>query len=514
MRGLLTTLCLFFATTVVAETAEKVYYDAVEADGSLNGGVTLMTLPTRDVGTPPVLLEYTTLIDNGPSANRIDIVCVGDGYIESELVLYASHVENAIEDMFHTEPFARYATFFNVHRVDVVSSESGVDNDPVPGIYRDTALDMCFWCSGIERLLCVDVNKANDCASNAPDIDQVFAIANSTMYGGAGYTTSDLATFSGGNISAIDLAMHELGHSLGDLADEYHYGDGAVYHGPEPAERNISILDAVGMAASDTKWAQWLGDPGIGFDGLVNTYEGAFYCQYGIYRPTVNSKMRALGRPFNLPSVEGLLVEFYRTVRPIDDATPTDLVLSGDETVFVDPVDPIGFPLDVRWFLDGVPIAGANSDTLRIPELALSPGDYTLSVTVVDETEWMRDEGVRAQLLTQSLEWTLAVNPIASVEAPDFERPIRDLRCQPNPFNPRTTIQYRLDSATRIDVSVFDLAGRRVRTLLANAAQEVGLQSVQWDGHDDAGDVVAAGVYLCRVKARNWQESLPLVLSK
>ncbi|MHC4430065.1 MAG: M64 family metallopeptidase, partial [Planctomycetota bacterium] len=245
---------------------EKVFYDAPDDQGRLRGGYLYLpipeSLPPLESGGPVV-----TILDNGPPEDRIDFVYVGDGYLETELGLYAVHAQNELDDLLGQEPFFTYRNYFNAHLVDVVSNESGVDNDPVPGIERDTALDMGFWCSGIERLLCVNVSKAYQHANLAPGVDQVVAVANSTKYGGAGYTTSDLATFSGGNASAAEIAIHELGHSLGDLADEYDYGDGAVYNGPEPDDPNVSILDHDAMAQAGTKWAVWLGDPGVGFDG-------------------------------------------------------------------------------------------------------------------------------------------------------------------------------------------------------------------------------------------------------
>ena len=71
------------------------------------------------------------------------------------------------------------------------------------------------------------------------------------------------------------VALHEVGHSLGDLADEYFYTSD-TYTGPERPERNVSILDAAAMANSATKWESRLGDPRDGFDGKVNTYKGAY----------------------------------------------------------------------------------------------------------------------------------------------------------------------------------------------------------------------------------------------
>ncbi len=96
----------------------------------------------------------TTLIHYGSSSNRIDLVIVGDGYTPADLTTYAAHALNGVNDLFATPPFDVYQELFNVHRVDVISNESGVDNDPDQGINRDTALDMGFWCGGTERALC------------------------------------------------------------------------------------------------------------------------------------------------------------------------------------------------------------------------------------------------------------------------------------------------------------------------------------------------------------------------
>jgi hypothetical protein len=388
---------------------ERVYYDVPDSSGRLTGGFTMMPIAVPGAVAGDFDAPVTTIMDNGPPSNRIDFVFVGDGYLESQFGAYAVHVNNGMLNLFGQEPFATYMTLFNAHRVDVVSNESGVDNDPVPGIDRDTALDMGFWCNNIERLLCVNVTTAYQYAANAPQTDHVLAVANSTKYGGAGYSGSDLATYSGGNSSAAEVAIHEVGHSLGNLADEYDYDDGATYSGPERPERNISILDAAAMAAAGTKWADWLGDPGIGYGGLVSTYEGAYYCQYGIYRPTYNSKMRSLDVPVNLPSAEGLIIEIYKGVDPIDDATPTAQTLAGTEIVFVDPVDPVGHPLDVQWSLDGSPIPGATETTLDLGGLGLSFGDYELSVTVTDSTPLVRDESARSSWMTRTLNWDLFV---------------------------------------------------------------------------------------------------------
>ena len=188
---------------------EVVYYDGPMENGQLTGG--RVWLPAPDISNlPHVDGGYVTIIDNGPSTNRIDLVTVGDGYLADELGVYEANVLVSLYELFRMEPFATYATFFNAHRVDVVSSESGVDHDPTYPTWRNTALDMGFWCNGIERLLCVDVSAAYTHANAAPDVDQVLAVANSSKYGGAGYTSTIRLP---GNILRQQRFVHTSRHS-------------------------------------------------------------------------------------------------------------------------------------------------------------------------------------------------------------------------------------------------------------------------------------------------------------
>jgi formylglycine-generating enzyme required for sulfatase activity len=380
-----------------------VYYDYVE-NGRLKGGRTTIILPPLpDKGFMEVatLWNVTTFVDNGPTSNRIDIVFVGDGYTAVEMVDYANHTDNILSLFMAEEPIAAYSTYFNIHRVDVISNESGVD-EPDLGIYRDTALDMTYNCSGIERLLCVDVSKAILAAGNAPDVDHTLALANSTRYGGAGYPGSYLATLAGDNSSSVELALHEFGHSFANLADEYDYDDGSTYTGPEPTIPNVSIYTAQEQLNLQTKWYRWLNESN------VDTYEGAYYEQYGIYRPTYNSKMRSLNQPFEQINVERFIIEIYKIVSPIDDATPSSAMpLPCDTTFFVTPLQPADHNLDIQWSLNGQDVLGAT-DPNYTPDVSLLPvGIHDVAVRVVDNTSRVRDENAIANYLTASRQWQI-----------------------------------------------------------------------------------------------------------
>jgi len=402
-------LALSFSSAALAQRV-PVYYDSVE-DGRLTGGRIMIDLTDPrdqaifglDKSIEMIPWPVTTIVDNGPVANRIDLVIVGDGYTEGELGDYAAHVDNVISLFFTEEPLAAYSSYFNVHRVDVVSNESGVD-EPDYGIFRDTALDMTYNCAGIPRLLCVDVSKAAAAAAFAPDVGQILAVANSSRYGGAGYPFANLATLAGNNFSSVEIALHEFGHSFADLADEYDYGDGATYTGPEPIDANVSIYDAAAQLAEERKWYRWLDLPN------VDTYEGAAYCEYGIYRPTYSSKMRSLSRPFEEVNVEQFVRLIYEAVSPIDEATPTSAEpLSACTEFFVSPLSPTDAALDVHWSVDGVDVPGADEHTFVAYTPALDPGAHDVGVTVVDNTARVRDEAVRSAVMVGSRQWEVEV---------------------------------------------------------------------------------------------------------
>ncbi len=81
----------------------------------------------------------------------------------------------------------------------------------------------------------------------------------------------------------------------------------------------------------------------------------------------------------------------------------------------------------------------------------------------------------------------------------------------PNPFNPTTTIGFTSSAAARARLEIFDLLGRRVRTLL-DGAVEAGTTTLVWDGRDDADRPVASGVYFYRLTANDSMNSTKKML--
>jgi len=75
------------------------------------------------------------------------------------------------------------------------------------------------------------------------------------------------------------------------------------------------------------------------------------------------------------------------------------------------------------------------------------------------------------------------------------------LKASPNPLNPMTTISFDLGSRSRVDLRVYDISGKLVRTLVGGEFMDRGERSVQWNGMDDRGSKVASGIYIYRLQA-------------
>ncbi|MEZ5066944.1 MAG: cytochrome c peroxidase [bacterium] len=83
----------------------------------------------------------------------------------------------------------------------------------------------------------------------------------------------------------------------------------------------------------------------------------------------------------------------------------------------------------------------------------------------------------------------------------------------PNPLRTSTTLRYSLGRPGDVLVSIFDLQGRRIRSLV-NDPQDAGGHAVSWDGRDDRGESVGSGVYFYRVATGSASESGRVVLSR
>jgi hypothetical protein len=83
----------------------------------------------------------------------------------------------------------------------------------------------------------------------------------------------------------------------------------------------------------------------------------------------------------------------------------------------------------------------------------------------------------------------------------------------PNPFNPTTLVQYSLKENVNVKITVYDILGRIVKTLV-NEYQDAGYRSVMWDGTNSGGSQVSTGLYIYKIEAGSFIESKKMLLVK
>jgi hypothetical protein len=94
--------------------------------------------------------------------------------------------------------------------------------------------------------------------------------------------------------------------------------------------------------------------------------------------------------------------------------------------------------------------------------------------------------------------YTGEIIPAAVDDAPPQPLPL--IRAFPNPFNPSTAIEYTLAEPGTARISIYSIAGQKVRELVTEDMSN-GTHRTVWDGRDSRGKEVSAGVYIMRLKA-------------
>jgi len=83
----------------------------------------------------------------------------------------------------------------------------------------------------------------------------------------------------------------------------------------------------------------------------------------------------------------------------------------------------------------------------------------------------------------------------------------------PNPFNPVTTLRYDIPENALVNITIYDMLGRKVKTLI-NRTQDAGYKSVIWNATNDYGKPVSAGIYLYQIQAGEYISTKKMVLLK
>lgn len=238
------------------------------------------------------------LTNNGNSHNKIDVVIVAEGYGKKDARKMKEDFQKFAQYTLDQEPFKSRAGDFNIWGVGILMNESGV-TDPNNNRYVESAVGSTYNTFNMDRyLMTTNIFRLHDLLRGIP-YDHIIIMANCDTYGGG--AIYNYYAFSAVQEMSMWILPHELGHSIGGLADEYVEDDSNYnrrYVGIEPLEPNITSL-----VNFETKWKDIVPEgtaiptepvKGLGKrdNGPVGAYEGAGYLEKGCYRPCTQCMMR------------------------------------------------------------------------------------------------------------------------------------------------------------------------------------------------------------------------------
>jgi hypothetical protein len=204
-----------------------------------------------DRAAPPGAGELLPLQRSGEPADKVDFLILGDGYTAAERGKCEGDAKRLMELLFAVEPFTSRRADFNVWGLCPAAAESGVSR-PSTGIYRRSPVGTTYDAFRSERYILTFDNRAfRDIASQAP-YELVEIMTNSNTYGGGGIF-GQFATVAADSEWAPYVFVHEFGHHMAALADEYYTSDVAYEPAAdriEPWEPNVTAL----LDPAQLKW--------------------------------------------------------------------------------------------------------------------------------------------------------------------------------------------------------------------------------------------------------------------
>lgn len=400
------------------------------------------------IGLPGGIFSQTfrvdTLLYQGDTDYPINLVFLGDGFMEGELQDFRDIAEAYTALLFTVDPFRRFKPFFNAFAISVPSNVSGAATDPDNLI--DNYFGSAFGYAGIERLLVPTNNTAisNVLADNFPAYDQVFMLVNSLTYGGSGGWVATASLHE----DSPDIALHEMGHSFADLADEY-------WAGAQYAREAINMTQNTELET--LRWKNWYGDNDI---GLYAHAESPSW-----YRPHQNCIMRYLGEPFCAVCREGVIETIYEMTSPFKGHEPgiSSFEMSASSVVFkLDLNHPEPTSFERVWYLNEAQI-GAGADSMRIQSAELNQGLNKVKVIVTDTSYQIRpyenENYHRYEVI-----WDVSSGPLGTKQQTEILNHAA-LRIYPNPVEDQLTIEIRGAQAGETIIDLYDSRGRKIQRL-------------------------------------------------
>lgn len=370
------------------------------------------------------------LFTNGPTTNRLNVVVLAEGYMTNQLSGFLYDATNAVNNLLGQQPYQEYKRYFNAYAIFVASAQAGSDHPVSGGTLKNTYFNSSFDSYGISQLLTIPPNNYNGnysqgqgkvdtlLAALMPEFDLAVMVVNDPEYGGSGGTILITSV----NSLGPEIVVHESGHSLGGLADEYEIGAPAGHVWVEkPNATAITNRPAI-------RWNSWIlastpvPTPETSENStLVGLFQGAQYSASGWYRPKLDCKMNSFFTGFCEVCSEQLVKSIYAQLRPIDSFTPmaANLTLYSTQAVTfsVATLQPLTHNLSVQWFTNNVAVTGASNSTFTLSPGSLGNGSRTVKAIVNDPTALVRNDPSGWLRQTNTWNLTISLSELALVSA-------------------------------------------------------------------------------------------------
>ena len=204
----------------------------------------------------------------------------------------------------------------------------------------------------------------------------------------------------------------------------------------------------------------------------------------------------------------------------MDNFATDSISFTWDESIDVDG-DELLYDFTASLIVNGQVKAEYNSSSLTIREMKIDHqsvfDEIFAAQAMFGEIEW--DVSVRDSMVEVTSEngaLTLGVNASAAVLSINGELSPEVFSLHqnyPNPFNPVTKLRYDLPENGHVNITIYDMLGREVKTLI-NQTQDAGYKSIIWDATNDYGKPVSAGIYLYQIQAGEYMQTKKMVLLK
>ncbi len=249
----------------------------------------------------PLSYETFDVEVNGPAEHSVDIVLLPEGYSAGERAKFEAACRGFAEAVFSFEPYAGLREKFNIRAVWVPSADSGVTM-PGAGVWKNTSAKASFWTFDSERYqMAEDFQNLRDQAAHLP-YDLIYVLSNTDKYGGGGIYNFYAMSSANHPASTAKVYVHEFGHLLLGLGDEYVGGVSYEEESMYPTDREPWEVNLTTLTGFDSKaWSRMLpkGTPvptPLTAESVekLGVYEGGGYVAKGVYRPWPNCLMNNL----------------------------------------------------------------------------------------------------------------------------------------------------------------------------------------------------------------------------